>query len=251
MRKIVNTLLVLFSVSISLGAQTLSGSDVQTGLPAFNPNESFKEIRFSGAYKGYIGSYSNVPQGFVFSLDYNKFTAKGFGYGLGAEVIRDNVTDGGGIGVPLRALYRTRTISSGYNVAYGAYNAATVALRNRNRLNQKDTWIDMLGSLVLSMFSRAEVFAGLTPGLLLGESLYAPSLDGTYYPESGVLNDGGFFLSADAGFSLCYRIYRFNISLTPAVHYYIVDPYRYQTADLTTKPMRWQYTAAIGLGYLF
>ena len=67
----------------------------------------------------------------------------------------------------------------------------------------------------------------------------------------GFLTVGGFYLSADAGFILCYRLYRFNLSLTPAIHYFIVDPYRYQEAALTTKPVRWQYTVGLGLGYLF
>lgn len=251
MRIIISSVLALFALTLSLGAQTVAGGQPQAGLPAFNPNESRQEIRFSGAYKGYIGSYRNVPQGLVFSLDYTKFSAKGFGYGFGAEVVRDNVSKGGGFGVPLRAVYRSPQISSGYNVAYGAFNAANIALRNRNRLNQKDTWIDMLGSLVLSMFSRAEVFAGLTPGVLMGESVVLPYAPGAASAEQGVIKDGEFFLSADAGFSLCYRIYRFNISLTPAIHYFIVDPYRYQDAALAKKPMRWQYTVGLGLGYLF
>lgn len=249
MRKIVSTILAFFAISLSLGAQTQVDGQ-QAGLSSFNPNESTKEIRFSGAFKGYIGGYDNAPGGFLFSLDYNKFTPKGFGYGFGAEVIRDNVTKGGGFGVPIRAAYRSPLINSGYNVAYGAYNAANVALRNRHRLDQKDTWIDILGSLVLSMFSRAEVFVGLTPGCLIGDSVYVQS-DGPSGIGEGIFNDGSFFLSADAGFSLCYRIYRFNISLSPAIHYYIVSPYSYQNSDLTVKPMKWQYTAALGVGYLF
>ena len=251
MRKIVSSLLAFFAISLSLGAQAVSGGQPQTGLPSFNPNESRQEVRFSGAFKGYIGSYSNVPQGYVFSLEYKRFSAKGFGYGLGAEVVRDNISTGGGFGVPLRVAYRSPIVSSGYNVAYGAYNAANIALRNRNRLNQKDTWIDMLGSLILSMFSRAEVFAGLTPGFLMGDSVVLPYAPGMAMADQGIIKDGGFYLSADAGFSLCYRLYRFNLSLTPAIHYFIVDPYRYQEAALTTKPVRWQYTVGLGLGYLF
>ena len=68
-----------------------------------------------------------------------------------------------------------------------------------------------------------------------------------------------FSLTADAGVALTYRIWRFNLRLSPMVHYSLIKNYRDYTAQYLptyprplerTKDIRWHFSLQFGLGFL-
>ena len=116
------------------------------------------------------------------------------------------------------------------------------------------------GDFILGMFNRAEFFAGITPGYVFGTgSSRSKSDDGMAITEQRVDLVNRFAISADAGFSMSFRIWQFNLSIVPAVHYFLTKNYIYVSettpidggaSKITETPVRFQYSVLGALGRL-
>ena len=109
-----------------------------------------------------------------------------------------------------------------------------------------------------------EFFAGITPGYVTGPS-ESPSKASwgsswQYWEYSWVEKKHDFSFTLDAGMSLNYSIWRFDIKLTPAVHYNLTKNYIYHVSSgenekVITKdnpiPIRWFFTINGGLAFRF
>ena len=81
-----------------------------------------------------------------------------------------------------------------------------------------------------------------------------------HWQDTWVEKKHDFSLTLDAGMSLNYSIWRFDLKLTPAIHYHLTDNYVYHLSsgengpeiqqDRTT-PIRWIFTLNGGIAFRF
>jgi len=109
-----------------------------------------------------------------------------------------------------------------------------------------------------------EFYAGLTPGYIVGESSAVSKSswgDGfRCYKESWTEKSNSFSKSADAGFNLNFRIWRFDLKLMPAFHYNVLDNYKRHTttgdkvigaSSNNVKPLNRFFSMSGGLAFYF
>ena len=116
----------------------------------------------------------------------------------------------------------------------------------------------------LNLFRDMEFSAGVTPGYVFGKP--APASRATwgdswqYWEDSWTEKQRDFSLSLDAGVCLNYSLWRFDLKVMPAIHYYLFDNYVYRTAsgevgvggtDFQEQPLRWFLTVSAGLAFRF
>ena len=121
-----------------------------------------------------------------------------------------------------------------------------------------------LGGFLVNLFSDMEFFAGMTPGYIAGASERPGRTSwGTampYWEDTWVEKKNAFSLTLDAGMTLNYSIWRFDLKLTPAFHYNLTNNYLYhldsgengpEVLKSTTTPLRWFFTLNGGLSFRF
>ena len=102
-----------------------------------------------------------------------------------------------------------------------------------------------------------EFFAGVTPGYVAGASGSTKSVswDSRYQEDIRVEKDSSFSLTLDAGLSLNYSIWRFDLKLTPAFTdnyiYHVTASENVVKTKETTSPLRWFFTLNGGLAFRF
>ena len=83
---------------------------------------------------------------------------------------------------------------------------------------------------------------------------------GQYWEDTWVEKKNAFSLTLDAGITLNYSIWRFDLKLTPAFHYNLTNNYLYhvdsgengpEVLKSTTTPLRWFFTLNGGLSFRF
>ena len=82
-----------------------------------------------------------------------------------------------------------------------------------------------------------------------------------YWEKTWTEKPSSFSLSADAGFDISFRIWRFDLKLMPSFHYNITNNYRYHIQEgirgsdevirTTVKPIKWFFTFNGGLAFRF
>ena len=122
-----------------------------------------------------------------------------------------------------------------------------------------------IASFMMNLFDRLEFHVGLTPRYVAGKSreIY-PSYHYSglgYWEKTWTEKPSSFSLSADAGFDISFRIWRFDLKLMPAFHYNITNNYRYHIQEgirgsdevlrTTVKPIQWFFTFNGGLAFRF
>ena len=122
----------------------------------------------------------------------------------------------------------------------------------------------LVGGFLLNLFSDMEFFAGLTPGYIAGASEKPGrtfwSVSRPYWEDSWAEKRHAFSLTLDAGMTLNYSLWRFDLKLTPAFHYNLMNNYLYHidsgengpdVLKSTTTPIRWFFTLCGGLAFRF
>ena len=114
------------------------------------------------------------------------------------------------------------------------------------------------------LFSNMEFFVGVTPGYIQGSSSQeheaAWGASWQYWEKSWTEKKSAFSFMLDAGMTLNYSIWRFDIKLAPAFHYGLTGNYLYHVstgqkdAGITTTdtiPIRWFFTFGGGVAFRF
>ena len=170
------------------------------------------------------------------------------------------------LGIPLYLSWRSgkRTFKEG--VKQGAENAAWGTYHNKAYYGTDPNAGTLFGSFLSGLVNRIEFFAGLTPGYIFGakEASHSYGSDGSTGIQSEYYSyiNNRFSLTADAGLGLSFRIWRFELSVIPSVHYFITDNYREvsvrrDTHDGSTdvftsdKAKSWQFSIQGGLSFSF
>ena len=235
---------------------------------AFDPAESRNELVLSAGpltpmQRGVGGYYTGAD--LVIQLDYRHFWRSGLGVSSGIVFSPEYQNLDNTFGIPVALVWRTGEPRSRGRLDRGL-NAAGSTIRDRSyNYSYGSKSAEVLGaglaSFFMNLFSRAEFFAGLTPGWIPeAEDIHRSNYKDGAWEESGIRKTHCLVLTADAGAALTYRIWRFNLRLCPAVHYSLVNNYQDYTAVfqpnypaplVRTQDLRWHFSFQFGLGYLF
>ena len=241
--------LLVMSAVISLTAGVASAQKVHSGN---------QDIRFSAGVRIPIENTSAMESE-VMTLTYGRYFHKGLGFRTGVQWMFENYDINDYLGVPLYFSWCSDKRTFKESVKQGVENAAWGAYHDKAYYNSDPDVQSALGSFILGLFNRFEFFAGLTPGYVFGhrEDFHGDSREVSYMR----LNTR-FSLSADAGLGLSFRIWRFELSAIPSVHYFITDNYRDMyvrrythdgSTDVFTsdKAKSWQFSIQGGLSFTF
>ena len=235
---------------------------------AFDPAESRNELVLSAGpltpmQRGVGGYYTGAD--LVIQLDYRHFWRSGLGVSSGIVFSPEYQNLDNTFGIPVALVWRTGEPRSRGRLDRGL-NAAGSTIRDRSyNYSYGSKSAEVLGaglaSFFMNLFSRAEFFAGLTPGWIPeAEDIHRSNYKDGAWEESGIRKPHSLVLTADAGAALTYRIWRFNLQLTPAVHYSLINNYRdysavyrpnYPAPLVRTQDLHWHFSFQFGLGYLF
>jgi len=231
--------------------------------PAKSVNAGLQEIRFGAGVRGAVDRTLRNGSPEIFSLSYARYNQKGLGFRTGIEYMPVNMKIDSYFGVPVAFSARTGARSFSQSLRTGLESAAVGAVRDAVYGYEPNAG-SILGDFFLGLFNRAEFFAGLTPGYIFGTNTpYSTSYSGLSVTEETVKVANRFTLSADAGFSMSFRIWRFNLSIVPAVHYFLTKNYIYVKgttpvsdsaspgSSASETPVRFQYSVLGALGFSF
>lgn len=259
MRKIIVCSLAVFMLGFgpSLFAQDVPTPKVADGL---------QEIRFGVGVRGPVDRSLGWGSSEVIHVSYAHYGQRGLGYRIGAEFMPQNMDVDSYFGVPVAFSARTRARSFSQAVTTGLESAAIGAVRDAV-YGYEPTASSILGDFLLGLFNRAEFFAGLTPGYVAGTNVpmhksYYEAVGGPATSERVMTVGSRLSLSADAGFSMSFRIWRFHLSFVPAVHYFLTQNYvSIESTDyivggdasykVTETPVRFQYSVLGALSFSF
>ena len=194
----------------------------------------------------------------MLGVSYGQFYYNGLGFRTGVQYAASMASINDVIGVPLAFAYRTRSRSAEERFQAGATGARD-AMVYRHPYGSSEKAASFLGGFLLNLFSEAEFFAGVTPGYIIGPSETPSKAVGTSrWSDTWVEKKHAFSLSLDAGATLNYSIWRFDLKLTPAIHYNLTNNYIYhlssgekgEVVDRTT-PLRWFFTLNGGIAFRF
>lgn len=217
-----------------------------------------QDIRFSAGVRIPIENTS-ATESEVMTLTYGRYFYNGMGFRTGVQWMFENYDINDYLGVPLYFSWRSGKRTFKESVKQGVDNAAWGAYHDKAYYNSNPDVQSAVGSFLLGLFNKFEFFAGLTPGYIFG---HKEKSHGDTREESYMRLNTRFSLSADAGLGLSFRIWRFELSAIPSVHYFITDNYRdmyitrYTQAggtDVYTsdKAKSWQFSIQGGLSFTF
>jgi len=204
--------------------------------------------------------YKNMESDVVVGLHYGHYYPNGVGFRTGFQYIPTVVDIDNSFSLPLAVTYRT-----GSRTRSAKLNSAAHGIARMQVYDEGDALKYGLVTFLMNLFDRLEFHAGLTPGYVAGKSreIY-PSYHYSglgYWEKTWTEKPSSFSLSADAGFDISFRIWRFDLKLMPAFHYNITNNYRYHIQEgirgsdevirTTVKPIKWFFTFNGGLAFRF
>ena len=208
--------------------------------------------------------YKNMESDVVVGIHYGHYYPNGIGFRTGFQYIPTVVEIDNNFSVPLAITYRTGSRSRTAKLTSAVYGAAYGAVRTQD-FDGGSAFKYGFASFLMNLFDRLEFHVGLTPGYVAGKSreIY-PSYHYSglgYWEKTWTEKPSSFSLSADAGFDISFRIWRFDLKLMPAFHYNITNNYRYHIQEgirgsdevilTTVKPIKWFFTFNGGLAFRF
>ena len=205
---------------------------------------------------------SMIGSDMMLGVSYGQFHYNGLGFRAGFQYAASTANINDVFGVPVAFAYRTKSKSAQERFETGAIGARD-AMVYRQPYGSRNAR-GFLGGFLVNLFSDMEFFAGMTPGYIAGASERPGRTSwGTampYWEDTWVEKKNAFSLTLDAGMTLNYSIWRFDLKLTPAFHYNLTNNYLYhldsgengpEVLKSTTTPLRWFFTLNGGLSFRF
>jgi len=225
-----------------------------------DPNSYKREVGFTIGASGPVGM-SDQSLEVVFGIDYAQYWNYGLGIRTGLRYQPYNMDIGNWFCVPVHFSWRPK-MSRSANVVDAAMDAlGGVACNYYYYCHEPDvgSW---LANFFAQMINRADLFIGLSPGYVQGGGSvhrYYVTSNKEQWKDMGIKKMSSFMLTADAGFTLSWRIWRFTLNFSPAVHYLITDnchDYYVQNiqgegSKFRSDRIRWQFSFEGGLRFLF
>ena len=251
---------LLLSLVASIAALTLVSAQEK---PRFNPDQTWNTIRAEYGMLVPMDSYMASSDAFL-SLTYTRRFSRHWGWRTGIQYDTEMMSVEDHIGVPVAAVFRTRTYGFGESVRTAAAGAASSAVYEKTiGYGSRDVAENAIFNFLFFLFRRAEGFAGVTPGYVFGhEKVHRHIAQDQNFYDEGIQLNRRFTLTADAGFTLSIPVWRFSLDVTPAFHYLITNNFSeyHQDFDPLTdrpvgqpalKPLRWQFSLTGGMSFLF
>ena len=205
---------------------------------------------------------SMIGSDMMLGVSYGQFHYNGLGFRAGFQYAASTANINDVFGVPVAFAYRTKSKSAQERFETGAIGARD-AMVYRHPYGSGNA-MGFLGGFLVNLFSDMEFFAGVTPGYIAGASERPGRTSwGTampYWEDTWVEKKNAFSLTLDAGMTLNYSIWRFDLKLTPAFHYNLTGNYLQhvdsgengpEVLKSTTTPLRWFFTLNGGLSFRF
>ena len=207
-----------------------------------------------------VPMYKNMESDVVVGLHYGHYYPNGVGFRTGFQYIPTVVEIDNSFSIPLAVTFRT-----GSRRTSAKLNSAAHGIARTQVYDEGDALKYGLATFLMNLFDRIEFHAGLTPGYVAGKSrdMY-PSYHNSgmgYWEKTWTEKPSSFSLSADAGFDISFRIWRFDLKLMPAFHYNITNNYRYhiqegirgsdEVLSTTVRAIKWFFTFNGGLAFRF
>ena len=221
-----------------------------------------KDISLSAGVN--VPIYKDLESDAVINVSYGQFFRNGLGFRAGLQWNPSVVNVSNAFGTPVAFAYRTKTRTSRERICAGVEGSADVISQGAVYDNECGTTGNVVSAFFMNLFSNMEFFVGFTPGYIQGsssqehEAVWGASWQ--YWEKSWTEKKSAFSFMLDAGMTLNYSIWRFDIKLTPAFHYGLTGNYLYHVstgekdAGITTTdtiPIRWFYTFTGGLAFRF
>ena len=237
----------------------------------FDPDLAWNTLRAEYGAVIPVGTVSNKSFGH-FSLSYTRRYSGRWGWRVGMQYASLETPVNNCIGLPFAAVYRFRTNSFDGRLQKALDDSVDDLSWNGGgdvpeyeKRRMRNAVVD---NLLFVFLRRTELFAGITPGYLLGQESHSTKVYGTtssagpIWTETGFQLNNRFFLSADAGATLSIPIWRFSLDITTAAHYmftknvcenrlYIDPKTNTPIGQQTIKPIHWLFTLSGGLSFLF
>ena len=205
---------------------------------------------------------SMIGSDMMLGVSYGQFYYNGLGFRTGVQYAASTADINDVFGVPVAFAYRTHSRSAQERLETGVVGARD-AVVYRHPYGSGSV-MDFLGGFLVNLFSDMEFFAGMTPGYIAGASEQPGrtewSVSRPYWEDTWVEKKHAFSLTLDAGMTLNYSIWRFDLKFTPAFHYNLTGNYLYHIDSgengpdvlrSTTIPLRWFFTLNGGLAFRF
>lgn len=221
-----------------------------------------KDISLSAGVN--VPIYKELESDAVFNVSYGQFFRNGLGYRAGLQWIPSVADVSNAFGMPVAFAYRTKARTSRERVYAGAMGSADVISRDFGYGNEYGDAGNVAAAFLMNLFSDMEFFIGITPGYIAGsssqehEATWGASWQ--HWKKSWTEKKYAFSFTLDAGMTLNYSIWRFDLKITPAFHYGLTNNFLYHVssgekgADITTTdtlPIRWFFTFSGGVAYRF
>ena len=203
---------------------------------------------------------SMIGSDLMLGVSYGQFHYNGLGFRTGFQYAASTANINDVFGVPVAFAYRTKSKSAQERFETGAAGARNQTIY---RGTHRSDAAGFLGGFLVNLFSDMEFFAGATPGYIAGVSETpggAPQgVSRLYWEDTWVEKKNAFSLTLDAGMTLNYSIWRFDLKLTPAFHYNLTNNYIHHVTSGeaggavkdTATPLRWFFTLNGGLSFRF
>ena len=204
---------------------------------------------------------SMIGSDLMLGVSYGQFHYNGLGFRAGFQYAASTANINDVCGVPVAFAYRTKLKSAQERFESGIIGARDQMIYPSTRRSDAG---GIIGGFLVNLFSDMEFFAGMTPGYIAGASerpgRTSWGTSRTYWEDTWVEKKNAFSLTLDAGMTLNYSIWRFDLKLTPAFHYNLTNNYLYhvdsgengpEVLKSTTTPLRWFFTLGGGLAFRF
>ena len=238
--------------------------------PDFDPDLARNTLRAEYGALIPAGTVRNQSYGLL-SLSYTRRYSGRWGWRTGFQHAFFN-SPVNYMGFPLAAVYRFTT-SSFDGRLQKAMDDSLEDLTWHDGVEIPDYEKQRMRNAVFSDFlnvflRRTELFAGITPGYLLGEESRSKKAygvttsSGPIWMETGFQLNNRFSLAADAGVTCSIPIWRFSLDITSAAHYLFIDNASENRQSIdpknntpigqpTVKPIHWLFSLSGGLSFLF
>ena len=209
-----------------------------------------------------VPMYKGIDADMTLGLDYGRFFWSGLGFRTGLRYTPSLAEVDNHFGLPVAIAYRTRARSPRERLGSGAWGAAESAgWGGLYGEDPGDVFKDAAAGFLLSLFRDMEFYAGVTPGFVTGSSgSLSESYSGPFWEKEWTEKRSPLSLTVDAGMTLNYQIWRFDLKLMPAFHYNVVRTLVACTSRGAEEvgerysgeqPIRWFFSFGGGLAFRF
>lgn len=198
-----------------------------------DPERYHSDIEAGAGIQGIPNSHNGVD--LRLDLTYGYFTYKGIGFRTGATYTPEMLEIGKAVGIPVAFAWRTFQLDRSYStdpIDYDSYDPDYMLHQDYSDYVKEQMATGLL-RFITQIASNLEIDAGVTPGYIFGKRA------------------GSFYMTGDLGVKTSWRIWRFNLSINPAMHYMLTDYINMGTHKVRLSSFeRWQLSLLFNINII-